>query len=280
VVEALSTAAGWPSATAALAAVGPDGSVAAWGPMSHRFALASVTKLFAAYAALIAVEEETLYLDEDAGPPGSTVRHLLAHASGLGPDSGVLAPAGTRRIYSNAGFDALASHLAERSGMTAPDYVAAAVFEPLGLSDTSFTSPSLAHGLSSSVRDVARFARELVRPTLLAPETLTAATTVQFPGLAGVLPGFGPMTPNDWGLGIELRSAKEPHWTGRANSTATYGHFGRAGTFLWVDPERDLALVCLTNKVFGDWAKTAWPEVSDAVIGSLPGTSPRETGPA
>ena len=119
-----------------------------------------------------------------------------------------------------------------------------------------------------------------LNPTLLHPSTMAEATTVQFPGLAGVLPGFGPMTPNDWGLGIELRSAKEPHWTGRANSTATYGHFGRAGTFLWVDPERDLALVCLTNKVFGDWAKTAWPEVSDAVIGSLPGTSPRETGPA
>ena len=74
------------------------------------------------------------------------------------------------------------------------------------------------------------------------------------------------MTPNDWGLGFELRSGKVPHWTGGANSASTYGHFGRAGTFVWVDPELDLALVALTNKVFGDWAKAAWPEVSDGVI--------------
>lgn len=269
-VAALAAASGWPAATSSLAVVDPDGQVAHWGPTSHRFALASVTKLFTAYAALIAVEEETLDLDEPAGPPGSTVRHLLAHASGLGPDSGVLAPVGTRRIYSNAGFDALAGHLAERSGMTAIDYVAAAVFHPLGLADTKFTGPSLAHGMSSTVHDVARFARELLSPTLLASETLVAATTAQFPGLAGVLPGYGSMSPNDWGLGLELRSAKDPHWTGRTNSTSTYGHFGRAGTFLWVDPDRRLALVALTNKVFGEWAKTAWPEVSDAVIASLP----------
>lgn len=269
-MAALAAASGWPAATSSLAVVDPHRQVAHWGPTSHRFALASVTKLFAAYATLIAVEEETLDLDEPAGPPGSTLRHLLAHASGLGPDSGVLAPVGTRRIYSNAGFDELAAHLAERSGMTAVDYVAAAVLDPLGLAHTTFTGPSLAHGMSSTVRDVARFARELLSPTLLAPETLEAATSAQFPELAGVLPGFGSMTPNDWGLGFELRSAKDPHWTGRTNSTSTYGHFGRAGTFLWVDPDRRLALVVLTNKVFGEWAKTAWPEVSDAVIASLP----------
>ena len=140
--------------------VGPEGVVAAWGPTSHRFGLASVTKLFAAYAALVAVEEGTLDLDEPAGPTGAsgaTVRHLLAHAAGLGPDSGALAAVGARRIYSNAGFDALAAHMAERSAMEATEYVVAAVLEPLGLTHTRFTAPSLAHGLSSSVRDVARF---------------------------------------------------------------------------------------------------------------------------
>ena len=265
-VAALAVAARWPSATAALCAIGPEGPRAVWGPTSHRFALASVTKLFAAYSALVALEEGTLDLDEPAGPPGSTVRHLLAHASGAGPDSGVLAAPGARRIYSNAGFETLAAHLADRSGMDATAYVTAAVLEPLGLRDTTFASPSLAHGLTSSGRDVARFALELLRPTLIAPETLADATTTQFPGLAGVLPGFGSMTPNDWGLGFEIRSAKAPHWTGRENSPSTYGHFGRAGTFLWVDPERDLALVALTNKVFGDWAKDVWPAVSDGVL--------------
>ena len=83
--------------------------------------------------------------------------------------------------------------------------------------------------------------------------------TVQFPGLDGVLPGFGKQTPNDWGLGFELRDAKSPHWTGARNSPRTFGHFGRSGTFLWVDPDAGVALACLTDRNFGDWAKEAWP---------------------
>ena len=74
------------------------------------------------------------------------------------------------------------------------------------------------------------------------------------------------MTPNDWGLGFELRDGKSPHWTGSRNSAQTFGHFGRAGTFLWVDPVAGVALGCLTTLEFGDWAKEAWPRLSDAVL--------------
>ena len=72
-------------------------------------------------AVLVAVEERTLSLDDAAGPPGATVAHLLAHASGLGPDRfEVLARPGRRRIYSNAGFEVLAGHLTERADMALP----------------------------------------------------------------------------------------------------------------------------------------------------------------
>ena len=54
-----------------------------YGDVAHRFALASVTKPLVARAAQIAIEEGVVELDTAAGPPGSTVRHLLAHASGL-----------------------------------------------------------------------------------------------------------------------------------------------------------------------------------------------------
>ena len=44
-------------------------------------------------------------LDTPVGPPGVTVRHLLAHAGGLAPDQRrLMTEPGGRRIYSNAGF--------------------------------------------------------------------------------------------------------------------------------------------------------------------------------
>lgn len=123
-----------------------------------------------------------------------------------------------------------------------------------------------AAGASSSAGDLARFAAELQAPTLVHPPTLAEATTVAFPGLVGVLPGFGRRDPNDWGLGFELRDGKDPHWTGTTNSPRTFGHFGQTGTFLWVDPEAGIACVALTDRDFGPWAAHAWPVYSDAVL--------------
>jgi CubicO group peptidase (beta-lactamase class C family) len=225
-----------------------------------------VTKLVTALAALVAAEEGVIDLDEEAGPEGSTVRHLLAHASGLPFEPG--APTGRpgqRRIYSNVGFETLAEHIGARAEMPFADYLGAGVLQPLGLKAELHGSP--AADLQGSLDDLLILARELQRPTLIAPETLSEATTVQFPGLAGVLPDFGRFDPNDWGLGFELRDDKSPHWTGLRNSTRTFGHFGGSGTFLWVDPEAGTALGVLTNLDFGDWAKEAWPRLSDAVLG-------------
>ena len=121
-------------------------------------------------------------------------------------------------------------------------------------------------GASGSLRDLLVVAHELLDPHRVARETLDEAAAVQFPGLDGVLPGFGRQSPNDWGLGLELRDAKHPHWTGARNSPRTFGHFGRSGTFLWVDPDAGLALACLTDRDFGDWARDAWPRLADAVL--------------
>jgi CubicO group peptidase (beta-lactamase class C family) len=239
--------------------------VATHGVQDEVLRWASVTKLVTTLAALVAAEEGVIDLDEAAGPEGSTVRHLLAHASGLPFEAG--APTGRpgqRRIYSNVGFETLAEHIAERADMPFGDYLAAGVLRPLGMEAELRGSP--AADLRGSLSDLLILARELQRPTLVAPETLEEATSVQFPGLAGVLPDFGRFDPNDWGLGFELRDDKSPHWTGAQNSARTFGHFGRTGTFLWVDPDAALALGVLTNLEFGDWAKEAWPRLSDAVL--------------
>jgi CubicO group peptidase (beta-lactamase class C family) len=256
----------WGASTAAAGVVDRAGRQATHGATTARLRLASVTKPLFAYAVLIAVEERAMSLDEPAGPPSSTVRHLLAHASGLAFDSDqVLAPPGTRRIYSNTGFEALGAHLSERTGLSAARYLHEAVLEPLGMASTALEgSPAAsAHG---TVEDLLRFGAELLAPTLLAPATLAEATTVAFPGLAGVLPGVGRFDPLDWGLGFELRDGKDPHWTAPSSSPETFGHFGGSGTFLWVDPRAGRACVALTDREFGPWALEAWPRLSEAVL--------------
>ena len=227
---------------------------------------ASVTKICTALAVLVAVEEETVDLDAPAGPPGATVRHLLAHASGLAYDRDqVLAPPGRRRIYSNQGFKVLGDLVAERCGLSFATYLAEAVFGPLGMAGARLEG-SPGAGAAGSLDDLVRLAAELMAPTIVSRETLELATTVAFPGLAGRLPGFDTQDPLDWGLGIEVRGAKSPHWTGRSNSPATFGHFGRSGSFLWVDPAAGLACAVLSGRDFGPWAKEAWPALSDAVL--------------
>ena len=92
---------------------------------------------------------------------------------------------------------------------------------------------------------------------------------VQFPGLDGVLPDFGRFSPLDWGLGVELKTTKQGHWTGSLTSPARSAISAAAGTFLWVDPAAGVACAVLTTREFGDWAKAAWPVLSDAVISEL-----------
>lgn len=269
-MSALEQLDGWPVATAAAAVIGPGGVLANRGPVDHGFALASVTKPLAALAVLVAVEEEAVRLDEAADEellPGATLRHLLAHASGVAADElrRQYGPA-ERRVYSNAGFD-LAARVVERgTGMPFAQYLHEAVFAPMRMTGATLAG-SPAHAGRASTADIAQICIELLSPTgLLAAETLEELRTVQYPGLRGVLPGYGGQTPNDWGLGFELRGTKSPHWTGSTNSERTFGHFGQAGTMFWVDPEAQLALVALADEPFGEWAKQAWPPLSDAVL--------------
>ncbi|MEO3973273.1 serine hydrolase domain-containing protein [Streptomyces sp. CAU 1734] len=269
-MESLALIENWPVPTAAAAVVRADGTVAGTrGATGHRFPLASVTKPLAAYAVLVAYEEGAVELDEPAGPPGSTVRHLLAHTSGLAFDEQrVTAEPGTRRVYSNAGFEVLADHVAKAADIPFGEYLRQAVLEPLGMTATSLEG-SAAKDAVSTAGDLARFAAEVQAPRLLDPRTVLEAMTVVHPGLDGLLPGYGRQRPNDWGLGFEIRDGKSPHWTGSASSPRTFGHFGQSGTFLWVDPDAGAACVALTDRPFGPWAAEVWPVFTDAVLAEL-----------
>src|SRR5947209_15689300 len=219
-VEALRAIDAWGARTAAAGVVRAGGDVGVHGPRNTPLRWASVTKLLTGLATLVAVEEGTVDLEEPAGPPGSTLRHVLAHASGLPPDEGpAFMPPERRRIYSNAGIEAAAALVESRAEMPFAEYLRAAVLTPLGLGGE--LRSSAAWGYIGPLDDLLALARELLAPTLVADETLAEATSVQFPGLAGVLPGFGRMEPNDWGLSFELRDRKQPHWTGAHNSSRT-----------------------------------------------------------
>ncbi|MBX7431570.1 beta-lactamase family protein [Mycobacterium sp. Y57] len=268
-MAALDVLADWPVPTVAAAVVGPAGRLAEYGDTTRRFALASVTKPLVARAAQVAVEEGAVDLDTEAGPPGSTVRHLLAHAAGYEMTSArVIAAPGTRRIYSNHGFTVLAETMERESSIPFASYLSEAVLEPLGMADTSLEGglPAAGYGATSTVDDLVAFATDLLAPATVSPHMHREAISLQFPGLDGVLPGFGVQRPNDWGLGFEIRDGKSPHWTGAANSAATFGHFGQSGTFLWVDPGASLALVVLTDRPFGEWAHPVMPALSDEVL--------------
>lgn len=273
----------WPVPHAAAAVLSPAGVLAEVGDTSMRFPLASVTKPLAALAALVAVEEGAIELDrpvleyapdrlgeELAAELGSmTLRHLLAHASGLAPDRRRRgADVGVRRIYSNVGYDLVGELVADATGIAFDDYLAEGVFTPLRMR-TAVLEGSPAFACTASVIDLQALIGELLTPSgLLHADTLADARSVQFPGILGVLPGYGGQRPNDWGLGFEIRGQKDPHWTSPRNSPATYGHFGRSGTMFWIDPQAGLGLVALADKGFGPWAIKAWPRLSEAVLDS------------
>ncbi len=255
--------AGWQAAASAVVLVSVDGPVASAGPLDLVQQWASVTKIVAALAVLDVVEEGLLDLDDAAGPPGSTVRHLLGHASGLAFDSArVVSKPGSRRVYSNVGIDLAVEVAVSRSGVRdATQLVQERVLGPLGMRNTSLDGPP-SSGARGPVRDLALLGQELLVPRALAPAVVAAAVAPSFVGLAGLLPGFGRQDPNDWGLGIERRGHKTPHWMAPEAPPDCFGHFGQSGCFLWVDRSLGLAAVAATGTTFGPWAAVAWPSSS------------------
>lgn len=257
----------WPVANVAFAVIDTRGDEHRSGAVDEPFALASVTKLFTALATLIACEEGICALDEPVeGVDGVIVRDLLCHAAGLAFDAeGPRTRPRQRRTYSNRGYELLGGHVAARAGFAFADYLREAVCEPLGMR-TARLVVGAGSGMHASAGDVARLARELRRPSLISAETWRAMTTPQYPELDGMLPGYGRQSPNPWGLGPEIRGHKDPHWSSPQNSPATFGHFGRSGTLVWVDPVADVALVALADREFGAWSVEAWPRLSADVL--------------
>jgi len=282
-VTALEQTQRWPVANVSAAVVGAQAGasadvVATVGDQDRVYRIASLAKTVVGWVAMVAVEEGTIALDDPLGQPGCTVRHLLSHAGGYafdGPDP--IARPGARRMYSKTGIEMVADAIAHAADMPFDEYLRGAVLDPLSMTVTELRG-SPAHAMWSTARDMCSFVRELMCPTLISVASATCATTPAFSDLAGVIPGLGRFDPCPWGLGFEVRGNKTPHWTGSCNSPETFGHFGGAGTFLWVDRGipggRSVGCVALTDRSFDEWSAEAlvlWPQLSDAVIAEAGG---------
>jgi CubicO group peptidase (beta-lactamase class C family) len=272
----------WPVGRAGVAVVSPSGTETVFlGGVTggDRFEVASVTKLMTSLAALAAVEMGLVGLDQPVAEAGEgvTVRHLLAHAAGFPFEPpGRQRPPEQRRIYSNVGFRVLADVVAGAAGTTFPAWLSTSVLDPLEMSATQLVQRrgidgDPAAGAASTLDDLVRLAGCLLDrgAPVIGPELFAEAAAVQFPGLAGLVPGVGRFDPCDWGLGFELHDGKRPHWMGDRRSEAAFGHFGASGCFLWVDPDADLAAAAVTDRAFDDgkWAMATWPAWSDRLPG-------------
>ena len=260
----------FPTALVVTGAPAPDGGVLhESGDVDEIFPFASVTKPIVAWSALVAIDRGLLDLDAPAGAPapdGATIGHLLSHSSGIAADSDErLASPGTRRIYSNRGIEILGQWLQEATGTPLETWVETTVLEPLGMASVLIPG-SPAHSGEGSARDLSLFARELASPRLVSPALAERACAPVLPELDGVLPGYGRQVPNPFGLGVEVRGAKSPHWTGKGNSPQTFGHFGQSGSFIWVDPVAERQAVFLGAEPFGQIHRKTWPALGDQIL--------------
>jgi beta-lactamase class C len=114
------------------------------------------------------------------------------------------------------------------------------------------------------------------RPDVLRPETVADARADQTEGLAG---GYGTEDPFigfnrsrsiawahcPWGLAVELRGAKRPHWTPPAASPGSFGQIGSSGCLAWCDPERGASWAFLAPRT----TDSGWLLRHGAAIGNL-----------
>lgn len=262
-----------PSFPFSLAFFNEDETLYAAGDLTSTFPLASVTKILAGRAILIAVEEGFINLDEERliGYPSesTSLRALLAHVSGVSFNSADrVAAVGQRRTYTNYAFEVAGAWVAERVGLPFTDWLDESVVAPLLLQDT-FVEGSCAYSGIGSARDLITLGRELLEPKLISAELALQACTVQWPGIRGVTPGYGSYADNTWGLGLELRGDKQVTWFPTISEGGTFGHFGQSGSFLWVAPESRFGAVFVGAEPFGNWHKQHWSRLNDWLIESF-----------
>jgi CubicO group peptidase (beta-lactamase class C family) len=132
-------------------------------------------------------------------------------------------------------------------------------------------------GLFSTGADLARYAQVLLR----GGRTSSCSVLIRRETVAL----FRQPAASGRGLGWELRDTTSADNTGTRLSARTFGHTGFTGTSFWIDPDRDLFVILLTNRVYAPKARHSIPllkqirgRVADAAAGLLVGLPPPAPG--
>ncbi len=208
---------------------------------------------------------------------------------------------GNKCEYSDPGFILLGTIFESTSGQTLDALAQAKIFGPLGMNHSMFNPPPrlrariaptgtdspsrkrllrgevhddnawvmggvAAHaGLFSTAEHLAIFCRMMLNGGIYAHKRLLRRSTVSEFTAPQVLSG------NTRTLGWAMRT--EPSASGRYFSARSFGHAGFTGTSIWCDPEKDLAVILLTNRVYptreNENIQKARPAIHDAVCRAL-----------
>jgi CubicO group peptidase (beta-lactamase class C family) len=109
-------------------------------------------------------------------------------------------------------------------------------------------------------------------PADFLPSTLLAeATHDQTNGLSGGLVSGVLEWPHcPWGLGVELRGDKVPHFSPAEASPTSFGHAGASGCLAWCDQTVGVAWTLLGCRTFESWWQN-WSAIGAAILGSICG---------
>ncbi|MQS06658.1 serine hydrolase domain-containing protein [Streptomyces alkaliphilus] len=265
-----------------------------WEPVrpDTPFDLASLTKLFTAILAVGLMEEGELAPDTRvaerlpefgaAGKGSITVRHLLAHTSGLRPElplydappgrrleplwrESPLHPPDTVRIYSDLNLIALGVLLERVTGRRLDALLRERVTEPLGMGRTRFGPVPGAAATEDQRRPVARLDRGMVRGAVHDENAFALGGVAGHAGLfstaadlgrlcRALLAGGGPiLAPRSVGLLLDPPglgfTVDQPWFMGALAGRGAAGHTGFTGTSLVVDRSTDAFLVLLATTV-------------------------------
>jgi CubicO group peptidase (beta-lactamase class C family) len=267
------------------------GQVTFWHLLTHTSGLAAWRSLYREGG-----EEASVPLPHCVAREKRTERIAAIHGK-----YGFAYPLGRLMVYSDLGLILLGEAIARLTGMDLDHYVQQAVLEPLGLQFTTYnplacgvlperTAPTefctwrqrrcagevhdenaaslggvAGHaGLFSTAWEVAVLGQAFLHEGNYGGTCLLSSHTTA--GMTRVQVNF---EDNPRGLGWVLRS-QEGSSSGRLFGPRSYGHTGFTGTSLWVDPDRGLLVVLLTNRVYygRDPAPITGfrPQLHDAVV--------------